>query len=206
MATKKKTSKKTKTAKSAPGTAPTEPPESVDDGPPTKSMRPAKDSGASAPQTPDATEVTDSSVGESGEDTDVTTVEGGQGSDPPPASADSSTEPELSEAPTEDVGAARARRRRLDRRDPTIPSNCPVTGRAIDSGPRADVWSRPTKRVGVWMSALGAALIDAQATIEEFTEAVAVLGMLVDCGATPSFGDPDLPLVLNDVLREGEEG
>ena len=59
---------------------------------------------------------------------------------------------------------------------------------------------------GVAMSALGAALIDAQATIEEFTEAVAVLGMLVDCGATPSFGDPDLPLVLNDVLREGEEG
>lgn len=159
--------------------APTEPPDAPEEGPPTKSMRPPTDSGASAPQTPDATDHADPSVGGSGEETDATTAEGG-GPEAPPAPAESSTDNESTTEPepgetTEDPRAARARRRRLDRRDPTIPSHCPVTGRAIDSGPRADVWSRPTKRDGEWVSALAGVLIDARATPDELLH---VLGLL----------------------------
>ena len=185
--TRKKTGKKRKPK--AAEVAPTEPPPGEPEGTPTASMRkPAEDSkGVDDPETPEG-----EAERAPGEGVDVTAADGEEsqtGTDPvgPPAAADPSAEPsaddpppepELEFAPEEAARLERhaaSRRRRLDRRDPEIPDRCPITGREIDAGPRAPMWSRPTQREGQWLSALGGALVDAGVTPDELRHALEFL-------------------------------
>ena len=158
------------------GNAPTEPP-------------PPSDEDSKASSDPETS--SSQAEGSTGEDADAATVEGAElpSPDGSPASTDS-PEPPADLPPDAVVDSKveltdeeeharakldRARRRRIAKRDPDIPSECPITGRAIDVGPRAPLWSRPTKRGDLWVSALGGMLVDAGVTDAELRHALEVL-------------------------------